>query len=58
MKKIYLIPETKVIEEGLTELMAASNPNVTVDPSESINPGDVESRRRTLWDSEDNNDEY
>ena len=56
MKKIYLIPETKVITVALSAIMSASNPDVTVDTNDedAIEAGEVESRRRrNIWDDEE-----
>ena len=43
MKKTYIIPEALIVVLGSTQMMAASDPDVTVDPSdeEAIDAGDV-----------------
>ena len=55
MKKIYEMPETKVIKVALSAMIATSNPNVTVDTEEpALDAEDVESRRRrNVWDEEE-----
>lgn len=55
MKKIYEMPETKVIKVALSAMIATSDPKVTVDTEEpAIDAEDVESRRRrNVWDEEE-----
>ena len=51
MKKIYEMPETKVIKVALSAMIATSDPKVTVDTEDSVDAEDVESRRRrNVWD--------
>ena len=55
MKKTYIIPEALTVVLGSTQMMAASDPDVTVDPSdeETIEAGDVEVKGISdtkLWD--------
>ena len=42
MKKIYMTPEMETIEIKVQQMLASS-PNAPIDPSDSVNPGDVES---------------
>lgn len=53
MKKRYEMPEIQVVKINTTTLLAGS-PDAYVDPSQSVNPGEVESRRGCHdWDDED-----
>ena len=53
MKKTYIIPEALTVVLGSTQMMAASDPDVTVDPGEEIEAGEVEVKGISdtkLWD--------
>ena len=55
MKKTYIIPEALTVVLGSTQMMAASDPDVTVDPSdqEAIDADKVEVKGISdtkLWD--------
>ena len=54
MKKTYIIPEALTVVLGSTQMMAASDPDVTVDLGEgTIEAGDVEVKGISdtkLWD--------
>ena len=41
MKKTYIIPEALTVVLGSTQMMAASDPDVVVDPDEEVNAEDV-----------------
>jgi len=55
MKKIYETPEMKVVNVKLTTMIAASDPDVTVNKDDTpVDPGKVDSRRyNNVWDEED-----
>ena len=42
MKKIYMTPEMETVEIKVQQMLASS-PNAPLDPSDSVDPGDVES---------------
>ena len=50
MKKIYNVPATTVVALNVHQMLAASNPGVTVntsnDPSNRVDAGDVETRQK------------
>ena len=57
MKKIYMMPETLVLKIQTSSMIAASDPDVVINPSEEVEAGSVESRRYgSMWDDDD--DEY
>ena len=57
MKKTYQIPETVTMKIATSMILSASDPNVKVDKNESVDAGDVESRRsNNVWDEEDEED--
>ena len=45
MKKTYYIPTTSVVVINVHQMLAASNPNVTVNTSGSVNAGEVDTRQ-------------
>ena len=54
MKKIYQTPETVTTKIATTMMIAASDPNVKVDSTESVDADKVESRRNyNIWDDEE-----
>lgn len=54
MKKIYQTPETVTMRIATPMILAASDPQVIVDPTESVEAGEVESRRsNNIWDEEE-----
>lgn len=58
MKKIYMMPETLVLKIQTTSMIAGSDPQAALDPSEEVEAGSVESRRYgSIWDDDDD-DEY
>ena len=53
MKKTYIIPEALTVVLGSTQMMAASDPDVIVDPSEEIPAEEVDVKGISdtkLWD--------
>lgn len=55
MKKIYQTPETVTMRIATPMILAASDPQVVLDPTEgSVEAGEVESRRsNNIWDEEE-----
>ena len=56
MKKIYQKPETLTVKITSSNILSASNPQVGLDPDESVDAGSVESRRNNLWDEDEEED--
>ena len=57
MKKIYQIPETVTLKIATSMILSASNPDVKVDKTETIDPVNVDARRsNNAWDEEDEED--
>jgi len=56
MKKIYQTPETVTMRIATPMILAASDPQVVLDPTESVDAGSVESRRNNLWDEDEEED--
>lgn len=55
MKKTYIIPEALTVVLGSTQMMAVSDPDVTVDSETTIDAGDVEVKGISdtkLWDDQ------
>ena len=54
MKKTYNSPKAQVVILRTAHVMAASNPQVTVNPEGSVNANEVEVRRsgRNVWSEE------
>lgn len=57
MKKIYMSPDTEVLNINVPSIMTGSpgTPDAPVDPGEEVDPDEIESRRRNnnCWDDED-----
>ena len=53
MKKIYQKPETRTVKITSSMMLAASDPKVTLDETESIDGGVVESRHQDFWYDEE-----
>ena len=57
MKKIYIQPSLEVTKIQTQSMIAGSTPKVIVDTDEdAIDAGTVESRRRDMWDDEEEED--
>jgi hypothetical protein len=52
MKKTYINPAMQVIKIETQQMLAASDPNVSLG-SGSVDAGSVESRSNDFWDDED-----
>lgn len=57
VKKTYIIPETLTVALGTMQMMAASNPDVTINTSgsNSVNAANVETKEVSdvnVWDEE------
>ena len=56
MKKTYITPETLTVALGTCQMMAASNPDVTINSLGSVNAGQVGSKEAVsdvnVWDEE------
>ena len=50
MKKNYMRPESTVMKIEMASMIAVSDPNVTVNSSESVNAANVDSREFDDWD--------
>lgn len=56
MKKIYMSPKTDVVKVGLTTMIAASDPVVSLDPDvPAVDPETIDSRS-FIWDDDDDFD--
>ena len=56
MKKAYINPETSVVLLTMQTLIAATNPegfNGNLDDEQTITPEEMLSRRRTVWEDEE-----
>ena len=53
MNKKYMMPETKVTVVKMNTMLMTSNPKAAIDPSQSVDADEVESRSFSLWDDED-----
>lgn len=55
MKKIYMMPNIKVVEAEIEDLLSASEPEAIIDPDATpIDASSVESRRNfSLWEDEE-----
>lgn len=61
MKKIYLSPETITVLIATHDMIAASNPegfNNNLDNEHTIAPEDMLSRRKNVWDEEEEEEEF
>lgn len=59
MKKIYQIPETVIMKIATSMILSASDPNVKVDTTESVDADKVESRRnRDVWEDEEEEEDF
>ena len=59
MKKTYLSPETSLLLIATTNMIAVSKPegfNENPDDEKTISPDDMLSRRRNVWDDEEEED--
>ncbi len=56
MKKTYITPETLTVALGTCQMMAASNPDVTINSLGSVNAGEVGTKEAVsdvnVWDEE------
>ena len=56
MKKVYSVPQLAVYHTQLCNIIAASNPDVTVDKTKSVDADKVETKGAgswNLWGSDD-----
>ncbi len=53
MKKIYNSPKVLVSLINTQKMVCTSVPNAGIDPSKSVTANDVESRRGSSWDDEE-----
>lgn len=53
MKKIYETPELAVVKLSLVNIIAASNPEIIVDTTETVDAEVVGARRNNIWDDEE-----
>lgn len=57
MKKSYINPQTRIVLLTMRTMIAVSGFDEKMDNNEPINPETILSRRRTVWDDEDEEDE-
>ena len=56
MKKVYSVPQLAVYHTQLCNIIATSDPDVTVDKTKSVNAAEVETKKSdnwNLWGSDD-----
>jgi len=49
MKKVYSVPQLSVYHTQLCNIIAASDPDVTIDKSWSVNAAEVETKSTGSW---------
>lgn len=53
MKQQYIEPKVEIIVVKLCGMIADSDPKAGYDPSKTVTPGGVESRRNNVWDDDE-----